>query len=284
MYLNLVGVLSDYQGRVLLQQLDHRALLPVHCPLAAGAPPADTLARAFREQTGLIVLPLRLTALHYRAGAAGDELAFYFRCIMRGGELHPPDGHPAAGFFESSPLPRALSPRFRQPVAATLSHAGGPPLLMRETRGAGRWLRRLLDDRPAATGVDEWAMTIRVLARWTDGRVLWTRHAPSGPWRLPAATPAAGEAPWAAAERLLKPAGLHDPAAPKLSLVALAATEPAMTLLFDVQLGENDEPSRSELFTVANVPTEGAAFDPDDEQLLAHMNDDAAPTFITPAG
>ena len=288
MELIVVGVLSDYKGRVLLQQSDNRTLIPIHRRLEPGVLPADTLARAFREDTTLTVLPVRLTGLHYRAEPAGGELAFYFRCIMRGGDLAPPDGRPPAGFFDSAPLPRALSSRFHGPLAATLNHAGGPPLLTREERGLGQRLSRLLGNRPAAGG-DDWAITITVIARRPDGQIVWTRHEPNGMWHLPTAAPAPGEAPWAAAERLGRQAGLAGGAA-TLSAVEMAANQPAAnqpaaTLLFTMLLGEAARLSPPQQYQMIDVTSsEAADISQDDRQRLARRDDPAAPSFIVMGG
>lgn len=279
MDLIVVGILSDYKGRVLLQQSDSRSLIPIHRPLEQGVPPADTLARAFREDTALTVLPVRLTGLHYRAEPAGGELAFYMRCIMRGGDLAPPDGRPPAGFFDSAPLPRALSSRFHGPVAATLNHAGGPPLLAHEVEGVGQRLSRLLGKRPAAAEGDEWAITSRIIARRPDGQIVWARREPDGMWHLPTAVVMPGEAPWAAAERLVRQAGLSG-GAPVLSAVEIAAIRPAATLLFSLSLDDNTRLSQAPSYHMAAVTSlEEASIAPHDLRRLAQSDDPAAPTL-----
>jgi hypothetical protein len=282
MHLTVVGVLTDYKGRVLLQQPESRALIPIHRPCKVGALPTDTLAEAIRQATGLIALPVRLTGLDYRKQPGGDELAFYYRCTLRGGDLSPPNGQPPAGFFDSSPLPRALSPRFSEPLAATLSHAGGPPFLAHAGGSAGRWLRRLYGGQAPAAGVEQWAVTVRVTARRPDGQVLWTRQTPGVAWGLPATTGVAGEAPWETAARLLRAVSPRPKAAPNLQAVAIAADRPAATLFFDVLLGVDETPTLGEMFTLASVAqAQEPAFDPVDARLLSLINDAAAPTFHT---
>ncbi len=280
MELIVVGILSDYKGRVLLQQSDSRTLIPIQRKLEPGAPPADTLARAFREETALTVLPVRLTGLHYRADPPGGQLAFYYRCIMRGGDLAPPNSRPPAGFFDSAPLPRALSSRFHGPMAATLNHAGGPPLLAREEQGVGQRLSRLLGNRPDAAEGDEWAITSRVIARRPDGQIVWTRDEADGMWHLPADSPAPGETPWATAERLLRPAGLSG-GAPLLSAVEMAADRPAAALLFSLSLAEAATLSPTHAYRMAGVDSsEAASIAPEDLRRLARGDDLAAPAFI----
>lgn len=280
MYVIIVGVLSDYKGRVLLQNNDQRTLAPIHRPPEPGALPTDTLTRAFREETGLIVLPVRLAGLHFRANPSGDELAFYFRCNMRGGEINVPDGRPPAGFFDSSPLPRALSPRFRGPLAAAVRHAGGSPLLAREDDGAGQWLKRLFGGQPAPTSSDDWEIAVRVIARRPDDRLVWTRPDPQSAWQLPTTAPVAGEAPWQAAERLTGQAGLSGGAA-TLKLVEVEANRPVMTLAFTVPLAGDARLTADDTWIGTEAdPTAAGQFSPADLRLLARQDDPTAPTFI----
>lgn len=279
MVLTVSGVLSDYKGRVLLQQIDARTLAPIRRMMEIGELPADTLARAFREDTSLIVLPVRLTGMYYRDQPPNGEVAFYFRCIMRGGDLLPPDGRPPAGFFDSSPLPQALGPRFRQPVAAALEHAGGPPDRLRQGRGSRQWFKRLLNDQPPTDNTNAWGLTIRVIARRPDGQILWSGQQPEGLWTLPAATPAPGEAPWEAAERLVRQAGPAGGAA-TLSAVEIATNQPAATFIFTVPLEQSARLSPGQPFRLAAVPPIAAeAIAPDALRLLGQPADPAAPTF-----
>ena len=122
MRITVSGILTDYQGRPLLQQSGPRTLEPVHRPLSPDDLAPVMLARAFREDTALIVLPVRLTGLYYDGRESG-ALTFCYRCTMRGGDLSVPEGRPPAGFFEL-PLPRALAPR-ASPIKARMGHVFG---------------------------------------------------------------------------------------------------------------------------------------------------------------
>ena len=79
------GILTDFKGRIFLQQDSPTSLAPVHRHLAIGTVPADLLDQAFRQETSLIVMPVRMTGLFYDAGVSGGELTFSFRCAMRAG-------------------------------------------------------------------------------------------------------------------------------------------------------------------------------------------------------
>ena len=112
MRITILGFLTDYQSRVLLQQTGATTLAAVGRSLAVGESPADTLARAFREETGLFVLPVRCVGL-YRIADAEGELSLTFRCILRGGELEIGQGRPPAGYFDTQSLPAGLDSRQR---------------------------------------------------------------------------------------------------------------------------------------------------------------------------
>lgn len=250
MRLTVNGVLTDLRGRVLLRQSGERVLLPISHPIRPGFLPADTLARAFREDTALIVLPIRLTGLYYDVRPPDGELALYFRCTMRGGALNPES---RAGFFDPS-LPDALPARYRRRIEAALRHPGGPPYMERQARGPGARLGRLLGDRAEVDSAPTWETTVKLIAN-AGGQIAWSRTAPVKRWRLPAARVAEGEAPWEAAERLLAqtwPQG--NPRLADLRLVELAGERPALTFVFAASLDDAPVP-RPSTVTLASVPT-----------------------------
>ena len=63
MQAGVTGILTDYEGRVLLRKGDKNTLIPIYRSLEAGELPTATLDRAFREDTGLIIMPVRLTGV-----------------------------------------------------------------------------------------------------------------------------------------------------------------------------------------------------------------------------
>ena len=64
MRVTIAGFLTDYKGRVLLQQPEPGRLSPVAASLESGVLPADTLARAFRTATALVIWPVRLVGVY----------------------------------------------------------------------------------------------------------------------------------------------------------------------------------------------------------------------------
>ncbi len=226
------GVVVDHYGHVLLQSdADGRALTPPTTTLPVGRLPTDTLAEAIRTETGLIVLPLRLTGLFFDKGPAGDRLTLALRCLLRGGSLEREDGDATAAFFPTAPLPEPMSSAGSRLVAQALHHAGGPPAMeMTPLDVTSRLLRRLGASDDGPTG--DWSLRVVSVIHDGDGRVAWVPDASGERWRLPAALSEPGVAPWATAERLAATALGKAAAVVDLPAVYVAIDAPLMTLLF----------------------------------------------------
>lgn len=222
MQLIITGLLTDYQNRILLQKVSEESLALIGRSPEPGALPAQLLDRAFREATGLIVMPVRLASVYF--SRQDDRLTFCFRCTMRGGDLKIPENGRPAGFFDSIPLPRGLSSAYRQQIDDALHHAGGPPLLEKEKRGLGPWLGRLVGHASSTPGSADWDILVQVSKDVDDGPFEWVIGEPTAGQVV---TPGAGEAPWEAAARLL---GVSSAA--RLIRVVAAVDRPAMTLIF----------------------------------------------------
>lgn len=269
MRVTIAGFLTDQTGRVLLQQSEARGLMPVARSLAPGESPAETLARAFRESTGLYVMPVRLVGLYL---SGGNTLTLAFRCALRGGELQPPEGQPPAGFFDIQPLPRGLSAAHRRQLDDALHHAGGPAVMARLGGGlAARWRgeRRVGAAGPAA----DWTVTARLIVDGGHGQVAWARDTTDEPWRLPAAAVAPGEAPWETAERLRRTLQLDrngNRSVPRL--ITLAVDRPALTVVFTAGLYDAPVPrGMSEKVGFAAPNRVDERFDAADRALAAEV-------------
>ena len=228
------GVLTDFLGRILLQRKSERDLTPVSRAPEIDALPAGSLARAFREETGLIVLPVRLTGLYYDGHEPGGRLTFTYRCLMRGGDLQIEPGRLPAGFFDGTPLPAGLSGHHRHQIHQAIHHDGGPPHLERENGGLGLRLSRLLGGAGETSSEGpSWKVGINLVTVDGQGRMLGMRAGTGEHWRLPATIPAPGEAPWESAARLLgevKSGEKVDPSC--LKLIEAAAGHPEITFVF----------------------------------------------------
>lgn len=220
------GILTDFRGRIFLQQDSPTSLTILHHRPAAGTMPADTLDQAFRQEAGLIIMPVRMTGVFYDGGVSGGELTFCFRCTMRGGELVVPDGGLPAGFFDCPPLPEGLSPKFRQQAENALHHPGGPPALEVSTRSVGRRLAGLFGRGKPADNGESWRVAVRLTDQPTGNGVEFALAGMDG--ERPSMPVADGESPWAAARRL---AGVGRRAV-ELRRVEIGADQPIMILDF----------------------------------------------------
>lgn len=198
MRVTVAGIFTDHKSRVLLLQTTPTTLTPVSRPAEVGQSPAETLARAFREDTGLIVLPVRPTGVYLSSD--GLELTLVYRCTMRGGDIHVPEGQPAAGFFDAAPLPRGLSAADHRQLDDALHHAGGPVQLGR-LPATGSRLSRLLGRREAATPGAEWEAFVMLVVHDGLRQLVCERHQ-GGIMRPLRDEVWGGEAPWEAAARL----------------------------------------------------------------------------------
>lgn len=236
MRLTVEGILTDFKGRFLLQRTGPNELAPITRPLEPGILPTETLARAFREDTSLLVMPVRLTGLYYSDRPPDGQLVFSFRCTMRGGDLGAGD-EPRVGFFDEARP--GLPARFQRRVEQALHHPGGPPFMEREGEGVTDRLGRLFGSRVTEEESLAWEVAVKVIVFGSEGQVVWVHSSPGKSWRLPATAVARGEAPWEAAGRLLAdimPSGKSS--TPELALVETAGDRATMVFIFSAALDE----------------------------------------------
>ncbi|MBP6015770.1 MAG: hypothetical protein KA586_03560 [Candidatus Promineofilum sp.] len=229
---NSLGILTDSKSRVFLQQSGRSTLVPLQRPLEPGLLPAQTLDRAFREDTSLIVMPVRLTGLYYDPNVADGELTFCFRCTMRGGDLKVPPGGQPAGFFDWPLQAGGLSPKYSRMVDDALHHAGGPPILA-EAGGPSASLGRLLGRQSVERGAESWRIAVRVTDEANDDMIEWVVVGPNEGQPDPATPAGPARPPWETAMRLADPrhaaGGLHDV---RLVGVEIASEQRTLTLVF----------------------------------------------------
>lgn len=253
MQLEVKGILIDHTNKVLLAQpAKTEALVIPGAALEAGVLPETQLAAAIRAATGLIVMPVRLTSLAFNRQDKMDTLSFYFRCIMRGGNLEAAPSYAQAGFFDPKPLPRALPIPERLQIEGALRHVGGPPYWSRSARNGAGVLLGLFERQPTAPGGIEWSARVHLLARDQQGAVLLGADG-----ALPAVPVRPGEAPWEAAEQLL--ARLGGGKLTGLPGVYLAAGSPSITFLFAAALRGGSRPSGYRLAVAQEAAQAGLA-------------------------
>lgn len=278
MRVTVAGFLTDHKSRVLLRQIDRATLAPVHRELTVGTSPVAALAAAFREETGLVVLPVRPTGVY--ADSAAGALTICYRCTLRGGDLKPPAGHPMAGFFDARPLPRGLNAADRQSLDDALHHAGGPVRLARRPAGAGARLQRLLSRPESADPAVGWSAIARLIVDAGEAGILWAQTGAGGLWRLPATPVSAGEAPWEAAAALLSRLKVTQGAAPALRLIEIAVDRPALDFVFAVGPATPITPAQvAGDLTLARPGGADAAFDAADSALAREVLVEEATTI-----
>jgi hypothetical protein len=151
---------------------------------------------------------------------------------MRGGELQVPDGRPPAGFFDSTPLPRGLSPGHRQQVEQALHHPGGTPYLEREQAGLSAKLSRVFAAREPVVNAGLWDVAICVIEDVEGDEIEWARSAAGEPRPYPLTPIEPGQAPWETAGRLIGAPRSHGRPAVRLARVEIAVDDPSLILVF----------------------------------------------------
>jgi hypothetical protein len=252
MYVTAHGILTDQTGKVLLQRINPTTAGIVSCPLEAGKLPGVALTQAFRESTGLIIQPVRLTGLYHRREKVTGHLSLVYRCIMRGGELASQDGAPIAGFFDLRDLPPGTTAESRRFLTDACQHTGGPPALNNLVGGlAGLW-HRLVKSPPATDAKqDDWSITSCLVLVDKNERVAWV---PAGAlYQLPTVTANPAEAPWAAMEQFREEISKKDYTPIELRKIRITPERPAMKLVFYSQIVEKMPYSETEFLALRDI-------------------------------
>lgn len=115
--------IQDEVGRILLmQRTDNGVWHPPGGFMELGESVAETVVREMREETGLIVEPVRLIGVYsgpdnqwtYLNGDAIQGCATFFECRVTGGQLRIQASEVAAlDYFPPDALPESLTPRWR---------------------------------------------------------------------------------------------------------------------------------------------------------------------------
>jgi ADP-ribose pyrophosphatase YjhB (NUDIX family) len=287
------GIVVDQHGNVLLiKRNDTRTFAPPGGAVDAGELPSDAAAREVREETGLIVLPVRLAALTYLPLAPHGFLGFTFRCLLRGGEITTSEESPVVGFFKTNPLPRRMSSFHRERVEQSLRHAEERPLFFQHTvfnfskaarfvlkNVVYRWLdlKRKLQGRAPFQPPPTWEVSTYLLCQNEVGAYLWHRPDAQTPWQLPGGRASGLMAPWETAVQQaqqqtglqLKPQQLCD--------VYLGPQETQLNLVFLAQADQSSASNRPNLawFLPGSEPTDCA---PHQQQMAANASLTPQPT------
>lgn len=279
------GIVVDQHGNVLLiKRNDTRTFAPPGGALDAGELPPDAAAREVREETGLIVLPVRLAALTYLPLTPHGFLGFTFRCLLRGGEINSSEESPVVGFFKTNPLPRRMSSFHRERVEQTLNHAEERPLFFQHrvslfSKAARfvlrhvvyRWLdlRRKLQGHPPYQPPPTWDVHTFLLCQNEAGDYLWHRPNAASPWQLPGGRANGLRAPWETAVQQAQQQTnlrLHPQ---QLCDVYLGPGDTQLSLVFLAQLAQSPASNAPNIAWLA-PGGETAGCHPHHEQLAAN--------------
>ena len=220
MIISANGIVFNGYGEVLLVQRDDtRTLAPPGGACEIDELPPDAAAREVREETGLIVFPVRLVGLYFLPTQPHEFLFLCFRCIQRGGEISTSNETPKAGFFEPKTVTGPMLALHREQIEEAYLHSGGPPIWSSHPLSAklrlgnlvlNRIIYPLLRLRRARLGQPEyvpppdWQVRSVVILASIDGRILLQQVSASDAWSLPTSAASTTSPPWVLAENLLQ--------------------------------------------------------------------------------
>ncbi len=281
------GIVVDQHGNVLLiKRNDTLTFAPPGGALDAGELPPDGVAREVREETGLIVLPVRLAALTFLPLTPDGFLGFTFRCLLRGGEILTSEESPVVGFFRTNPLPRRMSSFHRERLVNGLTHAEERPLFFQHSVSpfnkmarfvlrniVYRWLdvKRKLNGLPPFQPPPTWEVATYLLCRNEAGGYLWHRPSADAPWQLPGGVVSGLSAPWETAVILAQQQTAHTLQPSHLSDVYLGPNGNRLSLVFLAEMAKPISANQSNLGWFA-PGQEPANSQPQQRQMVANAS------------
>lgn len=220
------GILVDGMGEVLLiQRDDTRTFAPPGGGLEAGELPTEGVVRELREETGLIVMPVRLVAVVFSKKEPESNLFFLFRCLQRGGDLATSEESLSVGFYPVHALPRPMTRLHRERLEWSLQRQEPTPFWIEQPfnnlEKVGMAVMRhivypMKDRRRARRGeapyvaAPSWETGAFVILQNDEGQVLWVKRTDKDLWNLPGGGSEGNEPPWQTAVReTLEETGLH---------------------------------------------------------------------------
>ncbi len=212
-------ITNEYDQVLLIHRNDTRTLAAPGGSVESGELPTDGVVREVREETGLIVMPVRVVELAFLPIRPAGILTFAFRCIQRGGELTTSEEALKVGFYKTRPLPSPMISFHRQRLQRALRHSGGAPRWGVDT--ALWWehvakfllfnvvyrymdLKRFIKRQPPFQPAPNWSTSAYTVVRNNAGEVLWKRETTSGIWSLPGDQGTKMIPPWETAQSAIQ--------------------------------------------------------------------------------
>lgn len=288
-------IFNEYTQVLLMQRDDTRTWAIPGGLLDAGELPTEGVAREVREETGILVMPVRLIGLYHLSNLErGSSLLFAFRCIQRGGEIQTSHESPQVGWFPTRPLPTFMLDMHRQRLLDAFAHQGGPPILARQRLTLLHRLgfffirqfyyrykdwRRARRGEPVYQTPPGWQTAVSVVLHNQNGQVLWLKQAGQALYCLPGEDVPETEAPWETAVRMMaRSTGLNSEIT-HLSGVYVKETQNHLTLTFIARASGG--PPQPATGTEYAYFTPGAEPKPCLSAHLTQVQDAQAPGYAT---
>ena len=287
-------VTNEYNHTLLIQRSDSRTWAPPGGALELDELPPAGVSREVREETGLIVMPVRLVAVYHVPINPDPLIIFMFRCIQRGGEIQTSEESLQVGWFKDTDLPRPMMPVHKTRIERALRHAGGTPILEVEPQNFNRRLSRtilrniihpFLNARRQRLGgtphqsPPAWQIGVEIVAQDASNRVLLYQMNGDGQWALPGGLAANKEPAWETAVSHVYAQTGHQINITTIARVAFNKKERRMDWVFRATVS-SDAASRhnSAFFAVDQLPQN---LDPTTDAHLATVDDDADAVVFT---
>ena len=253
MRIGVIGIHTSQNGEILLiQRNDTRTFAPPGGTLDVGELPTEGVAREVREETGLIVLPVRLVSLHYWEFAPYKHLSFVFRCLLRGGDVTPSKESPHVGFYKTQKLPKPMDALSQERIQIATTHSGGPVVIREQKvdtviKIGTFFLRKIVypyyDWRRSRRGEaayiepTSWEVSVFVVVQNESGDALLCQ---ADGWRLPGGIAKDDVPPWETAVSLTKTQTNHQIQIENLKSVYITKDVAKMTLIFTASTSHAD--------------------------------------------
>ncbi len=269
-------VINEYGDVLLVKRDDTRTLAPPGGALEINELPPEAAIREIREETGLIVHPVRLVGLYYLPWQPDPYLFLCFRCIPRDGKLSTSDETPRSGFFRTNPLPDTMVAFHKEQVEQGFTHSGGPPswkvqqmtptlritnILLNSLVYPWLQFRRSRRGQPAYVPPPQWRIRSTLALSAGGGETLLLYDQSSSKWSLPSSDTSIAAPPWILAEQLAEDTVAGSVTLTDLSGIYVWKDEPLMEFVFTGQLDQSrlHLPPSSQLFAANALPQDLAA-------------------------